>query len=211
MTASALPFKEFAAAGQEVAWRVGSQKLGSRANWAATNGVPVSRRAATCTTGQANEVRTMAKSYYSVVLDHPADEVWAVIRPFDHYAWAGVESEPVIEDGKAGDQVGAVRRVTFGEHVRRQMLLAHSDVDRSYTYGFCGAPPFPVRDFMATLRVRSVVADNTSFVEWWAKFDCAAEERDKWVNYFAKEGFAKWLAALRQFMAKRQGRARRGT
>ena len=33
----------------------------------------------------------MARAYYSIVLDHPADEVWKVIRPFDHYAWAGVE------------------------------------------------------------------------------------------------------------------------
>ena len=47
----------------------------------------------------------MAKSYYSIVLAHPADEVWAVIRPFDHYAWAGVDSETIIEEGKAGDQV----------------------------------------------------------------------------------------------------------
>ena len=43
----------------------------------------------------------MARSYYSVMLYHPADEVWAVIRPFDHYAWAGVEGETSIERGKA--------------------------------------------------------------------------------------------------------------
>ena len=66
----------------------------------------------------------MAKSYYSVMLYHPADEVWAVIRPFDHYAWAGVESETIIEHGKAGDQVGAVRRVTYAGNVIRQVLLA---------------------------------------------------------------------------------------
>jgi hypothetical protein len=142
----------------------------------------------------------MAKSYYSVMLYHPADEVWAVIRPFDHYAWAGVESETIIERGKAGDQVGAVRRVTSGANVIRQVLLAHSDIDRSYSYGFCGAPPFPVRDYVATIRVTPVVADTASFIEWEATFDCAAEERDKWVKHF-EEGFAKWLAALRRFMS----------
>jgi hypothetical protein len=26
----------------------------------------------------------MAKAYYSTVLDHSADQVWSVIRPFDH-------------------------------------------------------------------------------------------------------------------------------
>ena len=61
----------------------------------------------------------MARAYYSIVLDHPADEVWNAIRPFDHYAWAGVEGETMIEDGKAGDQVGAVRRVTLADRVIR--------------------------------------------------------------------------------------------
>jgi hypothetical protein len=135
----------------------------------------------------------MAKSYYSTVLEHPADAVWAVIRPFDHYAWAGVPSETIIEDGKAGDQVGAVRRVTMGERVIRQVLLAHSDPERSYTYAFSGPPPFPVQDYVATI---------TAFVEWWATFDCAAEERERWTRYFEKDGFATWLGGLRRFMAQ---------
>lgn len=144
----------------------------------------------------------MAKSYYSMILDHPADDVWAVIRPFDHYAWAGVESETIIEDSKAGDQVGAVRRVSLrGGNVIRQALLAHSDVERSYTYEFQGAPPFPVRDYVATIRVVPVVADNRALVEWSATFDCAENERDKWVTHFEQNGFAKWLGALREFMA----------
>jgi Polyketide cyclase / dehydrase and lipid transport len=143
----------------------------------------------------------MAKSYCSVVLDHSADDVWAVIRPFDHYAWAGIESTTVIENGKGVDKVGAVRRVSYGATVIRQTLLAHSDSERSYTYCFCGAPPFPVHDYQATLRVSPVAADDRAFVEWWATFDCAAAERDRWVEYFAQQGFAKWLEALRHFMA----------
>jgi hypothetical protein len=145
---------------------------------------------------------SMAKSYYSIVLAHPADEVWAVIRPFDHYAWAGVDSETIIEEGKTGDQVGAVRRVTYEGNVLRQLLLAHSDIDRFYTYSFLGTPPFPVRYYQATIRVSPVVANNHSFVEWWATFDCADDERDKWVRHFEQQGFAKWLAALSQFMSK---------
>jgi Polyketide cyclase / dehydrase and lipid transport len=147
----------------------------------------------------------MAKSYYSIVLDHPADDVWAVIRTFDHYGWAGVEGETVIEHGKAGDQVGAVRRFTNGQSTIRQVLLAHSDAGRSYSYAFCGASPFPVRDYTATIRVVPVVGDDRSFVEWWATFDCAAEERDKWVKHFEQEGFARWLAALARFMSDGAG------
>jgi len=146
----------------------------------------------------------MAKAYYSVVLDHPADNVWSVIRSFDHYAWAGVESETVIEDGGRGDQVGAVRRVIAGDKVLRQKLLAHSDRERSYTYCFADQPPFPVRDYVATIRVAEIVASNTAFVEWWATFDCEIAERETWVAHFEQRGFANWLGALRVFMA--QGR-----
>ena len=142
----------------------------------------------------------MAKAYYSTVLDHSADDVWLVIRPFGHHAWAGVESETVLEDGKAGDQVGAVRRVALPGRVIRQQLLAHSDVERSYTYFFC--EPAPVRDYVATIRVTPVIETGQAFVEWSATFDCAAEERDLWVGQFEKEGFAVWLTALRWFMAK---------
>lgn len=147
----------------------------------------------------------MARSYFSMVLDHPADAVWSVIRPFDHYRWAGVETETVIEDGKAGDQVGAVRRFEVGGRVTRQVLLAHSDVERSYTYAFAGDCPFPVEDYRATIRVVPIVADGRSLVEWWATFDCALDERTKWVEHFERKGFAVWLEALRQFMAARSG------
>jgi hypothetical protein len=135
-----------------------------------------------------------------MVLDHPADEVWRVIRPFNHYAWAGVEGETIIEDGKAGDQVGAVRRVALPDRVIRQQLLTHSDIERFYTYLFC--EPAPVRNYVATIHVAPVVESRQAFVEWQASFDCAEEERARWVNQFEQEGFAKWLAALRQFMAR---------
>ena len=73
----------------------------------------------------------MARAYYSTVLDHTAERVWHVIRPFDHYAWAGVTAETVIEDGRRGDQVGSIRRVSYNGNLIRQQLIAHSDVDRS--------------------------------------------------------------------------------
>jgi len=126
-----------------------------------------------------------------------------VIRPFDHYAWAGVSGETIIEAGKAGDQVGAVRRFTAGEKMLRQKLLAHSDLERSFTYAFCDPVPFPVRGYTATIRVATVVETHQAFVEWWATFDCAADEHDRWIRHF-EDGFATWLTALRRFMHSRR-------
>jgi hypothetical protein len=145
----------------------------------------------------------MAKSYYSIVLNRSADDVWSVIRPFDHYAWAGVEGQTTIEDGKRGDQISAVRRVDLGSRVIRQVLLAHSDTERSYTYAFAGEIPFPVENYEATIRVKPVVETGDAFVEWWATFDCKdAGEVGKWTRYFEQDGFGKWLGALRAFMAE---------
>lgn len=143
----------------------------------------------------------MARSYYSTVLDHSADAVWRVIRPFDHYAWAGVEADVTIENGMAAEQIGAIRRVVAGERVLRQSLLAHSDPDRSYTYAFCPPSPLPVVDYIATIRVTPVVETDQAFIEWWADFDCPAGEREHWVGHFRDEGFARWIGALRRFMA----------
>ena len=115
---------------------------GSQSGW----GPPISR----LTTDK--EIN-MARAYYSTVLDHPADKVWSVIRPFGHYAWAGVTGQTIIEDGKKGDQVGSIRRTSNAEKTIRQILLAHSDCERSYSYAFCDQAPFPVQHYQATIRV----------------------------------------------------------
>src|SRR5437763_12957104 len=89
--------------------------------------------------------RDMAKAYYSTVFEQPAAEVWKIIRDFNNYAiWVQGEGSSEIEDGKSGDTVGAVRSVQFrGMHIR-QRLLAQSDVERSQTYEFRGAPALRV-------------------------------------------------------------------
>jgi hypothetical protein len=143
----------------------------------------------------------MAKSYFSAVLDHSAEAIWAVVRDFGNYEWAGVVAETSIEEGKAGDAVGAVRNVRTAERTLRQRLLAHSDLERSYTYELCEPVPFLVRNYQATLRVTPVVADDRAFVEWWATFDCAPEERNRWTSTFRDDGFARWLGALQRYLA----------
>jgi hypothetical protein len=55
------------------------------------------------------------------------------------------------------------------------------------------------------IRLSPVVEKNTAFGEWWPTLDCAADEYDRWTACFT-HGFAKWLAALRQFMRARQNR-----
>lgn len=145
----------------------------------------------------------MPRAYYSTVLDQPAGTVWHTIRAFDHYSWAGSGVEAEMEGGKTGDAVGGVRRIGTNGQPMRQRLLAHSDADRSYTYEFCDPVPFPVQNYRATLRVTPVIEGDRAFVEWWATFDCAEDERDHWVGQFERRGFAVWLASLRDHLPAR--------
>lgn len=142
------------------------------------------------------------RSHYSTVLDHSADRVWAAVRDFNGLAtwFSSSVTSSEIEDGRAGDQVGSVRRFVLGGNAIRERLLAHSDLDRAYTYEFMPPPPFPVTNYVATLRVTPVTDGGRAFVEWFADFDCEVNQQDEWRDFFANEVFAPALAALREYL-----------
>lgn len=144
----------------------------------------------------------MALSYASTVIDATAEAVWAKIRDFnglpDWYPEVIATSE--IEDGKAGDQVGAVRSFTLqdGTHLREQ-LRSHSDETRSYSYDF-QKTPFDVDNYLATIRVTPVTDGGKAFVEWWTTFDCDRDKQEHWTGFFANEIFQNGFEALKKRM-----------
>ncbi|MBK8445287.1 MAG: SRPBCC family protein [Micropruina sp.] len=146
----------------------------------------------------------MARSYYSTVIDAPADRVWSAVRDFNGLAtwWSSNVSESHIEDGRTGDAVGAVRSFAFGADRIREHLLGLSDRDRRCSFEFCPPAPFPVTGYVATLQVTPVTDGDRSFVEWWTDFDCAADELDHWTGFFAAEVFAPALGSLKEFLAR---------
>ncbi len=61
----------------------------------------------------------------STIINAPVEAVWRVLRDFnDHDKWHPVVADSVIEDGKAADQVGCVRRFHLqdGSELREQLL-----------------------------------------------------------------------------------------
>jgi Polyketide cyclase / dehydrase and lipid transport len=85
------------------------------------------------------------RAYYSSVSDQPANEVWNLIRDFNHYPrYIEGVTESVIENDKEGDEVGAVRRFHYGDAWIRQRLIAHSDAERFFSYS--GMEPFEFPD-----------------------------------------------------------------
>ena len=142
----------------------------------------------------------MAKSYASTVIDASPDEVWAHVRDFNGLAtWhSGLVSASEIEDGKTGDQVGAVRSFTLtdGTHLREK-LLAFSDLERSYTYDF-QTTPFPIDNYLCTMRVTPITDGDASFVEWWTVFDCNRDEQAHWTGFFAGVVFQPGFEAIKR-------------
>ncbi len=142
--------------------------------------------------------------YYSTVFRQTADQVWRAIRDFNSYPeWVASVSESHIEDGKPGDAVGAIRN--FVEHgVRiRQRLLAHSDIERSYTYESCG-PLGTISYYRGTARVTPIVDGNRAFVEWSVNFECADEERLR-CTALLEEAMPQWMSSLRAVLERAAG------
>jgi hypothetical protein len=147
----------------------------------------------------------MAKAYYSTVIDAPVDKVWAATRDFNGLGTWNAEMVPSceIEDGKSGEQVGAVRNFTLanGAHLREQ-LLSHSDVDRSYSYDFQEHPFEGVENYHATIHFLPITDTKQTFVEWSTTFDTSPDKVDYWEDFFATLVFTGALEAMKAYVGK---------
>jgi hypothetical protein len=145
----------------------------------------------------------MTTAYFSTVLDHPAEKVWSLIRDFNNYpVYIDGVTESVIEDGKRGDEVGAVRRFCYAGNWIRQRLGDHSDARRSLTY--IGIDPFelpgdelkPVR-YAGTMHLLPVTDDGRTFIEWSVELDTAPGEEKAWHDRFMAF-IPDWTASLKR-------------
>lgn len=138
---------------------------------------------------------------YSTVFEHTADQVWAVIRDFNSYpVWVESVTESHIEEGKPGDAVGAIRNfVEYGTSIR-QRLVAHSDLDRFYTYESCGSLG-AISHYQGTGRVTPVMDGNRAFMEWSMQFDCPTEEQENCTKLL-EEAMPQWFKSLRAVLEK---------
>jgi hypothetical protein len=108
-----------------------------------------------------------------------------------------------IEDGKSGDQVGAIRnfKLANGAHLREK-LHEHSDRDRTYSYDFQQHPFEGVESYYATIHFLPITDTNQTFVEWSTTFDCAPDQIDHWEDFYATQVFKGALDALKAYVAR---------
>lgn len=114
----------------------------------------------------------MAKVYKSSVINAPVDKVWAYIRDFNELPkWVGPISASEIEDGRASDSIGCVRKLTLDNGaVVREQLLTLSDHDHQCTYSIIEAP-LPLSDYVSTVKLSPVTDGERTFAEWTGEFE----------------------------------------
>jgi hypothetical protein len=153
---------------------------------------------------------------YSVVLDQPASEVWHTVRDFNSYpVWVNGVEDSHIENDESGTTVGAVRNFGMGGGRTRQRLIAHSDIDRSFTYESCA--PFVIEDesgcartllhYRGTLRLQPILEGNRCFAEWSSEFDCPHGDAEYWADWWATM-LPVWLGSLQDYLGRQPPKAR---
>jgi hypothetical protein len=153
----------------------------------------------------------MITAFYSSVLDFPVDRVWSLVRDFNNYPrYIEGVIESVIEDGRHGDEVGAIRRFNYQGTWIRQRLLRHSDEQRLLTYG--GIEPFafpadafastpsPI-DYEGTIQLHPIVDGDRTFIEWPVRLDTAPGEDEPWHALFMS-WIPEWTDSLRRTLAR---------
>jgi hypothetical protein len=144
----------------------------------------------------------MARAYASIILKAPVETVWSIVRDFNGLPnWTGVVTSK-IEKGLDPDVVGCVRSfyLANGDHVRERLLML-DDARRCFTYNF-EKPAFPVKNYIATLRLYPVTHTDQTFAEWEADFEEAPGDEGKYVKIVSNDVFATNFKSLTSLLAR---------
>ena len=154
----------------------------------------------------------MARAYASIILKAPVETVWSLVRDFNGLPkWAPAIARSKIEDGRDSDVVGCVRSfyTKDGEHIRER-LLTLDDANYTFTYNF-EKPAFPVRNYVATLRLYPVTYSDQTFAEWEATFDEAPNDEGRYERIISRDVFAANWANLAKIIAAKRPKKPEGT
>ncbi|MFJ8258589.1 SRPBCC family protein [Peribacillus asahii] len=121
----------------------------------------------------------MAHTTTSIEIFASPEQVWQLIGGFDSLPdWL-----PYIPSSKVseGGRVRHLANPDGGAIVER--LEAFNDKERYYTYSIMKAP-FPVTDYLSTIRVKEGTDGKTSLVEWAGSFTPVEVSDEEAINLF---------------------------
>jgi uncharacterized protein YndB with AHSA1/START domain len=143
----------------------------------------------------------MARAYASTVIPAPIETVWAVVRDFNGLpGWAPAIAKSEIEEGLPADRVGCIRNFHTQDGTQiRERLLTLDDHHHSLRYNF-EKPAFPVRNYIATMRLMPVSDLGHTFCEWEATFDEGPGDEGRYEEIISRDVFgANWASLKARF------------
>lgn len=141
--------------------------------------------------------------FRSLLIAAPIARVWAAVREFDGVAaWNPGVSAARMESG-APTAVGSVRSLAAGDgSIFRETLLAHSDLERFYTYDILESP-LAVSGYVSTHRFIPVTDSDQTLGIWEGRFDCAPEDAAE-LEHVVGDGI--YIGGMRGLNAHLRGR-----
>lgn len=145
----------------------------------------------------------MPRAFASDVINAPIDQVWARIRDFNGLPnWHPAIADSRIEDGLPSDKIGCIRNFNLkGGGNIRERLLALSDLDQSCSYAILESP-LGVTNYVSTFRLTRIVADDRTFAQWSADFECEPQRVQELVQLIGQGVFQGGLTALKDLLGR---------
>ena len=116
------------------------------------------------------------KVFRSMVLEGSIHTVWQAVRSFDGVVnWNPGVTSARMEKGNPTEP-GGIRHLDIVDGtVFREVLLALSDREYSYTYGIVEGP-LPVRNYISTHRFLPITDTGQTIGIWEGWFDCTESQ-----------------------------------
>ena len=136
----------------------------------------------------------------SVIIDAPIQAVWKQVRCFDGVAqWNPGVTSATLESGSA-TTTGSIRRLEIVDgSTFRETLLAHSDLEYSYTYDILESP-LPCQNYIATHRFIEITDGNRTLGIWEGRFDCDPKDESELEQIVGTMIYHDAQIALNQYM-----------
>ncbi len=140
----------------------------------------------------------------SVIIDAPIERVWAVVRDFDSVVnWNPGVVAARMESGSA-TTVGSIRELDIADGTAfRETLLAHSDLDHSYSYDIVEGP-LACTNYISTHQFIEITDGDKTLGIWQGEFDCDPDDAAELETIVGDTIYRDGQRGLNQFLQETQ-------
>jgi len=140
------------------------------------------------------------KVFRSVVIDAPIGRVWAAVRAFDGVVhWNPAVAAARMETG-GPTAVGSIRHLDIVDgSIFRETLLAHSDIERFYSYDIVEGP-LPCTDYRSTHRFIAITDGDKTLGIWEGEFNCDPADADALDQIVGDQIYRDGMRGLNDFL-----------